>query len=281
MSLEIINRNIWLKWIRRFLLILLISLPTIAFKIPENPQARVNDFAKIFSPTFVNSLENQLQSFESKSGNQIVVVTIPSLDGENLEDFSIKLAEKWKIGKKGIDNGVIITVALQERKIRIEVGYGLEGKLTDAVSSKIIRDYIVPSFKEGKFEKGIEIGIKKIMEILSLEDSDNGSYIAKEEEKEPELTDDSLFFIILFFLFLLLLIIDIIRYIITGRNFTFWKWFFLYSITFLILKMLLSSISRGGGYGGGSRGFGSSGYRGGGFSGGGGSFGGGGASGGW
>ena len=94
---------------------------------------------------------------------QIVVLTIPTLAGENLEEFSIKVAEAWKIGQKGLDNGAILLIAKQERKIRIEVGRGLEGKLTDLVSGRIIRGVISPKFKQGDFEGGIAAGVSAVM----------------------------------------------------------------------------------------------------------------------
>ncbi|MCX7727448.1 MAG: TPM domain-containing protein [Chitinispirillaceae bacterium] len=267
------DKKMVLKNIRKMgLPIFLLFFSAFPFNIPEKPLARVNDYAKIFSSDFTFRLESLLHSFEIKSGNQIVVVTIPSLDGEEIESFAIKLAEKWKIGKKELDNGIIILVALQERKIRIEVGYGLEDKLTDAISSVIITKYIVPFFKNGDFEGGIESGIQKIIEILSPTDIESGGYVSS--EKEAHL--DSKFFIVIAIIFLFILIIDFIRYNSVRHRFTFLEWFILFSITFFLLRLFLSG---GKGYGGGSGGFRSYGW--GGFSSGGGRFGGGGASGRW
>ncbi|MCX7820762.1 MAG: YgcG family protein [Brevinematales bacterium] len=256
---------------------LLIFSVAFSFNIPQTPEGRVNDYTSTLSKNFIQKLEAKLEAFELKTQNQIVVVLIESLEGEDIESFSMKLAEKWKIGKKNMDNGVILTIAMKERKIRIEVGYGLEDKLTDAFSSDIIRNTIAPSFKEKNYEKGIEEGIDRIISIISPElneNIDNTTEIVK-IKKIFKLTS-----IIIFTLFLIF-IIDVLRYSFgTSKNFYhFLEWFLLFSITIIILKILFYALMYGrGGYTVGSGGFRSGS---GGFSGGGGRFGGGGASGGW
>ena len=121
------------------------------------------------SPATEHLLEATLQRFEEAESTQIVVLTIPSLAGDALEDFSIRVAEQWKIGRKGRDNGAILVVAKAERKLRIEVGYGLEGRLTDAVSGRIIRTVIVPEFKAGRFEQGIINGVNAMIQAVQGE----------------------------------------------------------------------------------------------------------------
>ena len=126
----------------------------------------VNDYAQLLSPQERASLEAQLQSFEVRTGNQVVLLTVASLEEEPLEDFSIRVAEEWKIGRQGTDNGAILLVAPREKKVRIEVGYGLEGVLTDAECDRIIQRAILPRFREGSFPEGISAGLTGIMQVI-------------------------------------------------------------------------------------------------------------------
>ncbi|MBL7686256.1 MAG: TPM domain-containing protein [Deltaproteobacteria bacterium] len=135
-------------------------------------------------------LENALRDFEEKTSNQVVVVTFSSLEGESLEDFSIRLAEQWKVGKKGRDNGVILLIFQQDRKLRIETGYGLEGPLNDAVSSSIIRNKIAPFFKAGQFDEGVRSG------VLAIFDAIKGEYVA--DSTQGSLSPIFILFFILF-----------------------------------------------------------------------------------
>src|SRR5499427_8074555 len=121
-----------------------------ALPIPPAPDHRINDYANVLSAAERDRLEDKLRARERESSNQIVVAIFRSLQGENLEDYSIRLAQAWRIGQKGLDNGVIFLVFLDDRKMRIEVGYGLEPTLTDAVSSSIIRNVVAPRFREGR-----------------------------------------------------------------------------------------------------------------------------------
>ena len=120
----------------------------------------VNDYAHIFSAGETQELNVYLYSIDRQSDLQIAVLTIPSLEGESLEDYSIRVAEKWQIGQKGKDSGVILIIAVQDRKLRIEVGYGLEDRITDAQSSRIIRSIIAPYFKQQEYGKGVLLGVK-------------------------------------------------------------------------------------------------------------------------
>jgi uncharacterized protein len=115
------------------------------------------------------ALESRLAAFEQGTGHQIAVLTIPSLEGDALEDFSIRVAESWKIGTKGFDNGAILLIAQKERKLRIEVGYGLEGVLPDAIANRIIGEVIVPRFRENDYAGGIEAGINAILQVAKGE----------------------------------------------------------------------------------------------------------------
>ena len=124
---------------------------------------RVNDYAEILSSQTVAELDAELKAFEDSTSNQVVVLTISSLEGENLEEYSMKVAETWKLGQKGKDNGVLLLVAKNDRKIRIEVGYGLEGTLTDALCSVIIQREILPEFRNGDYNAGITAGVNAIL----------------------------------------------------------------------------------------------------------------------
>ncbi|OPY02968.1 MAG: hypothetical protein A4E60_00639 [Syntrophorhabdus sp. PtaB.Bin047] len=127
-------------------------------------KGRVNDYAGMISPGVRAQLEKELQDFERSDSTQMVVLTIDSLEGESLEEFSIKVAETWKIGQKGKDNGAILLVAKKDRKTRIEVGRGLEGKLTDLTAGRIVQLVINPQFKRGDFDGGFSSGVRAMMD---------------------------------------------------------------------------------------------------------------------
>jgi uncharacterized protein len=132
-------------------------------------RGRVNDLAKILPEDRVRTLENKLAEFERDTSHQVAVLTIPSLQGESIEDFSIRVAESWRIGQKGVDNGVILIIALKDRKLRIEVGYGLEGVLPDAIANQIIREVIVPHFRNDDYGAGVDAGISAILKTIAGE----------------------------------------------------------------------------------------------------------------
>jgi uncharacterized protein len=127
---------------------------------------RVVDQAGILSKHARERLAVMLQAHERATGNQIVVLTAPTLGGESVEDYSVRVFEEWKLGSRDKDNGVLILVVPQDRRIRIEVGYGLEGTLTDATASRIIRDLMTPRFREGNYDVGIEAGVTAVIQIL-------------------------------------------------------------------------------------------------------------------
>lgn len=135
----------------------------LALEVPPL-RARINDSAGLLSQEQASQLEDQLAQFENETGHQIAVLTIATLESDSLEDFSIRVAEAWKIGHKGGDNGAILIVARDDRKIRIEVGYGLEGVLPDAVAYRIIQEVIIPRFRDQDFAGGIESGVSAIIQ---------------------------------------------------------------------------------------------------------------------
>ena len=132
---------------------------------------RVVDQAGILSPAVKAELETALAAHENNTTNQVVVVTLESLNGANIEEYSLELGRRGGIGQKGKDNGVLLVVAPNDKQIRIEVGYGLEGILTDALSSNIINYYIIPEFKKGDIQNGIKIGTQKIIALLEGDES--------------------------------------------------------------------------------------------------------------
>lgn len=281
-----------------FSLTLFLAVQVSALEVPRL-QGRVNDYAELLSPATEASLESVLKSLESSDSTQIVVLTIGSLQGDSLEAFSLRVVEDWKIGQQGLDNGVLLLVARDDRKIRIEVGYGLEGKLTDMTAGRIIGNVMGPRFKQGDFNQGIIDGIGAIVMTV------RGEFTAAAETKpngsgreDPGGLLTSMIFI--FFIFGSLLRKSKVAAAAVGGIATPLLAFLLFGITGLALLALIpigmfgglmaaalagtggGAVSRGGQAGGYGGGFGrSSGGFGGGFGGGGGGFGGGGASGGW
>lgn len=260
----------------------------LALDVPERPAHYVTDTAELISPPTESRLEAALRAYESQTTNQIVVATFPSLEGEALEDFSIRLAEKWKVGQADRDNGVILLIFQNERSIRIEVGYGLEGVLPDALAGQIVQQVIVPHFLRNEFENGVLAGVFAIIRATEGEFAASpagGRGWTREEIEALKIRGDILLAVVGSIVFVFF-IIDWLRYRrylkdhrIYRNRYTFWEWWFRFALLLFVLSILFRMMfyamlfSRGGYYGGRS-GFG-------GFSGGGGSFGGGGASGRW
>jgi hypothetical protein len=147
------------------LLLAAASLPLRALEVPRL-EGRVNDYARILKPAEKSELESFLASVEQKTTAQLVLLTIPSLEGEPLEEYSMRVAETWKIGQKGQDNGVIMLVALEDRAVRIEVGYGLEPILPDGKCGTIIRQAIIPEFRGGNYFGGIQAGFQTMAQVI-------------------------------------------------------------------------------------------------------------------
>lgn len=127
---------------------------------------RVTDTANIISKDMRKTLTDRLKAHEERTGNQIAVLTVPTLDGGSIEDYAVKVFESWKLGQKGKDNGVLLIVVPNDRRMRIEVGYGLEGALPDSAAGSIIRNVITPRFKVGDYNGGIEVGVASIITVL-------------------------------------------------------------------------------------------------------------------
>ncbi len=258
--------------------------------VPVPPlKARVTDLTGTLTASQQASLEQTLQAFEARKGSQIAVLIVPTTQPETIEQYSIRVAETWKLGRKGVDDGVLLLVAKDDRALRIEVGYGLEGVIPDVVAKRIVSDVIVPYFKEGDYYGGIQAGIDRLIRLIE------GEPLPPPQHSQKEASWSSFEDFLPAVLIGVFVVGGILRAVLgrllgasvgaTAVALIFWilmgsllaaavVWF----VAFLFILM-------GGGRMGSGRygGFGSSGggFGGGGFSGGGGGFGGGGASGRW
>lgn len=160
-------------WVLSFLL-LFSALPTLGIPEPPQPPRRVNDFAGMLGPGGSSRIESLLTAYEDSTSTQIAVVFVENLEGYEVADYASRIFEHWNIGQKSINNGLLILVSRDDRKIRLETGYGLEERLTDALSRRIIEQDILPLFRTGDVEGGITAGIYRVTEVLS------GAYHAKE-----------------------------------------------------------------------------------------------------
>jgi uncharacterized protein len=256
-------------WPRAFVLLIVALWAFAALAAANFPPltGRVVDDAKILSPITAANLERKLADLEQKSGIQLVVATVPSLGGQEIEPYANELFRAWKLGEAKKNNGVLLLIAPKEHRVRIEVGYGLEGTLTDAISSLIIANAITPRFRAGDFNGGVTRGVDDIITALT---TDAAEWKPKPTDMRAE-HDASLLDTLAPFLIFLFIMFVISRMGRRGRGGG--------NVVFIPMGM-----GRGGGFGGG---FGGGGFGGGfsggggGFSGGGGSSGGGGASGGW
>ena len=157
--------NFKLKIIVLFSVFIPVSL--LAFTIPAKPSTYVNDYAGMLSPDQVATLETKLENYEKQTTNEIAVVTIPSLDGDVIENVAQDIFTKWGIGKKDKDNGVLLLISFADRKTRIQTGYGVEGDLTDIATSYIQSDIVTPAFRAGDYYVGVDGAVDKIIEALS------------------------------------------------------------------------------------------------------------------
>ncbi|WP_436355623.1 TPM domain-containing protein [Brevundimonas sp. CEF1] len=253
----------------------LAALPTLAAEI-QFPAltGRVVDDAQLLSPEQEQTLTGKLATLEQQTGDQLVVVTLPSLQDQEIEDFGYQLGRHWGIGQKENDGGALLIVAPNERKVRIEVGYGLEGVLTDAYSSLIIRNDILPAFRQGDYAAGIIAGTDAVIAQLTADPAEAQARAAEAKsaasEREKPILPAIIIFLIFFFLF-----ISLVGAAAGGKRRRGGKGGDgLTPILIWAASEALKNQGRGGGRGGWGGG-------GGGFGGGGGGFGGGGASGGW
>lgn len=300
MSTTIMSR-VWQMPARLFVFLVVLSsaLAVSALDVPPLT-GRVVDLAHVLPPDETDQLASRLKAHEENTTNQVVVLLLPSLEGESLEEYSHRVATTWKLGQKDTDNGVLLLVALKERKIRIEVGYGLEGTLTDLRSAHIIRNEIVPRFRAGDMRGGVRAGIDGILNTIE------GTYQAPESspdqvraEQEPTVLQYMVIGIVVGFLAGLVLsqglrsaraLLGSVLTFIVAQLASIPLGLVAAAVTAILLWLVLGAnrgrrsgtgpdnwtwySSRDGGWGGGS-------FDSGGFSGGGGDFGGGGASGDW
>lgn len=248
-----------------------------ALAAPKFPQlsGRVVDNANVLSPAAEQKLTGELADLEARTGRQLVVATVPDLQGYEIEEYGYQLGRTWQVGRKGENDGAILLVAPNERKVRIEVGYGLEGVLTDALSNVILQQRVLPSFREKKIEEGIVAGTEALIQQLALPDEEARAQVAQAAAK-PAARRDSGGGLPIGGIITIIVIFWILSSILRGfggrgrRRGGGNMWW--------LLPLILSS---GGGRRGGGWSSGGGGFGGGGFSGGGGSFGGGGSSGSW
>jgi uncharacterized protein len=236
-----------------------------AWAAPKFPalSGRVVDDANILSSDTKSDLTQKLAALESKTSRQLVIVTIPSLGGYEISDYGYQLGRAWGIGQKTLNNGILLIVAPTEHKTRIEVGYGLEPIVTDAFSSVVIQTQMLPKFRSGDFNGGVEAGTGALIQQLSLDTSEaeKRAAAAAQQLQQPRGDDGGgslIGFLVMLFIFIAI-----------ARVFGGWG---------LLALLLSGGGGRGGGFGGGGGGWSGGG---GGFGGGGGSFGGGGSSGSW
>ena len=250
---------------------LLLVLPAAAQNKIDFPPltGRVVDQANLLDPATEQALTEKLAALEASSTDQLVVVTVNSLQDQEIEDYGYQLGRAWGIGQKENDNGALLIVAPNERKVRVEVGYGLEPILTDAFSSQVIRNDILPSFRDGDYQAGVIKGVDALIAQLSLDPAEAQARAQAAAAEQADTKGDSIIPLVIIaalFLFIFLIAMRSGR----GRRSN------VSSVLLWAASEALRNSGRGGGGWGGGGGFG-----GGGFGGGGGSFGGGGASGGW
>jgi uncharacterized protein len=260
----------------KFFLLIAFLLPVVlqSKQLPEPPKPYrlVNDHAGLLTAGQQRSLENKLWSYEDSTTNQIAILIEKSLEDEALEDYTQRVAEKWGIGQGDRENGILIYIAVEERAIRIEVGYGLEGAVPDAAAGRIINDYMIPEFRENRHYEGINKAVDIIISLAS------GEYSAADFERKQEVPVFPILIFLLFFGLMMFIAFlswrSQVKKIMLQKNVNF-------ATAMLLLGMMNKKASRSRGYGSFRSGTGAfgGGSRGGGF--GGGSFGGGGASGRW
>ncbi len=247
----------------------------------------VTDLTATLTPAQKESLEQTLAAFEARKGSQLAVLLLPTTAPEGIDQYALRVAEQWKIGRAKVDDGAILVVAKDDRTLRLEVGYGLEGALSDIVSKRIISDTIVPRFKQGDYYGGIDAGVAQIIRVV------DGEALPAPASQRTQGPDD-LRQMFPFLLIVVLVVGGVLRNtigklagsVVTGALVGVLAWLLLGAVLLAVLAGLVATVVtllgggavlRGiGGMGGGRGGFG-----GGGFRGGGGGFGGGGASGRW
>ena len=262
----------------RFLLLLLVfARPLQALEVPAAPARWFTDTAGVVNTTDAAILDTKLKNFEQESGAQFIIYILPSIEGDSIEDFTIRAVEKWKVGQKKYDNGLVLFVFINDRKARVEVGYGLEGTITDAVSRRVIDEQMAPHFRQQNYAAGLNAAADELMRRIRsgekpVEPLQPRQTAQPQGEAAGGIDPQLLIFLAVIFFFFILPMLSRRRRGGGGCGgcipifLPFGGGFGGGGITF-----------GGGGFGGGGGG----GFGGGGFSGGGGGFGGGGATGGW
>lgn len=300
---SLLHVRIAYRLLTTFLAALLLTAAFAQKPVPELWGSRVHDDAHVLQQETIDRLEQQLKQYEDSTSNQIAILTITSLEGEVVEEYALRVAETWKLGSASNDNGVLLLVAVDDHKMRIEVGQGLEGVLTDAQSSRIIRNELAPAFRRGDYDGGIQAGINAMVQAIGGEysaDDNSSNDFEGLTLKERILTGLFLFGILGIFtliglfskgamgwvLYFFLMVFYYAFFMVVGGSHAV---FYSYIVGYPLLKFYLNRHPKWknkmmkwsggrGTWGGGSGGWSSGG---GGFSGGGGSFGGGGSSGSW
>ena len=274
-----------LKRLLAFLpLLIVLCLPQFSLAQQAVPalSARVIDQTGTLSSSEVASLDQVLSAFEKRKGSQLAILIVPTTAPESIEQFGIRVAEQWKLGRKKVDDGAVLIIAKADRTLRIEVGYGLEGALTDATSKRIIDGIIVPRFKQQDFYGGVLAGVQSIIAVV---DGEPLPLPAKNEQ----FSEDDVYQVVPAVFIVALILGGILRSIlgrlngalVTGGFIALVAWFVLGAFSMALLAGFLAFIVAMSGIGIGGRGIGGGRGGGGGFRGGGGGFGGGGASGRW
>ncbi|SCX51298.1 uncharacterized protein SAMN05720354_11059 [Nitrosospira sp. Nsp1] len=281
-----------------FALLFSVSLSMAEVAVPAL-KSRVTDLTSTLAANETAQLEQRLAAFEARKGSQIAVLIVPTTQPETIEQYSIRVAEAWKLGRKGIDDGALLLIAKQDRTVRIEVGYGLEGVLPDALAKRIVDEVIVPEFKQGNFAAGIDAGVEQMMSVVEGEPLPPPQARGGERAPSGNAVMDNIIP-----LFIMLIVVAKVLQSFFGRfigagivsaSAGFLGWLLFSSIVIGIIAAIFAFFvslfgspgggvfrgGRGGWPGGGMGGRGGGGFGGGGFGGGGGGFGGGGASGRW
>lgn len=277
----------WLDAIRRGFCLVALALLSLAvhaaapMPLPEL-SARVTDLTGTLSAEDKSALAASLAGLEQEKGAQIAILLLPTTQPESIEQFGIRLAEAWKIGRKSVDDGVIVIVAKDDRRMRIEVGYGLEGAIPDAVAKRIIEEHMVPHFRDGDFAGGLRSTVEILAKVIGGEALPPP--VTRQQNSDAGFDTDSLLFIAIFVAGIARALFGLIGSLAVSVLAGWLAWMSFGSLFAGLIAAILTfgaSFLRGGSGGGWHSGGGSRGGGGGGFSGGGGSFGGGGASGRW
>jgi uncharacterized protein len=178
-----------------------------------SPSGYINDFAGLLSEKTEDVLDNKIKDLKAQTTAEVAVVTVETIAPESIEEYANKLFEKWGVGREGEDNGILILVAVKERKTRIEVGYGLEGAVTDAESSRIIEGVMLPFFKKGNFEKGIDLAVQAVIALVAKEYGVEigGIQVVPGENDQDRASSTSPLGFFIFFLIVVIFIISLFR----------------------------------------------------------------------